>query len=98
MLTFPQIRFLGDPTAKFTEALDLAFDGTAIFGGPRSKRYALVLEDGKVKSIHSEPDNTGLDGMWPLLSHRSENKLTCFSLCCGEGSRLIDGGSELHQY
>jgi len=55
------IRFLGDPTAKFTEALDLAFDGTAIFGGPRSKRYALEVEDGKVKSLYVEPDNTGLD-------------------------------------
>jgi len=55
------IRFLGDPTAKFTEALDLAFDGTAIFGGPRSKRYALEVENGKVKSLHVEPDNTGLD-------------------------------------
>jgi hypothetical protein len=41
---------------------DLAFDGTAIFGGPRSKRYALEIEDGKVKAIHVEPDNTGLDG------------------------------------
>jgi 2-Cys peroxiredoxin 5 len=58
-----QIRFLGDPTAKFTEALDLAFDGTAIFGGPRSKRYALEIgEDGKVTALHVEPDNTGLDG------------------------------------
>jgi 2-Cys peroxiredoxin 5 len=57
-----QIRFLGDPTAKFTEALDLAFDGTAIFGGPRSKRYALELENGKVKAIHVEPDNTGVNG------------------------------------
>ncbi|KAG4435914.1 hypothetical protein IFR05_008608 [Cadophora sp. M221] len=55
------IRFLGDPTAKFTEALDLAFDGAAIFGGPRSKRYALEIEDGKVKALHVEPDNTGLD-------------------------------------
>ncbi|RDW78238.1 redoxin [Coleophoma crateriformis] len=55
------IRFLGDPTAKYTEALDLAFDGTAIFGGPRSKRYAMVIEDGKVKELHVEPDNTGLD-------------------------------------
>ncbi|KAL3426268.1 Peroxiredoxin-5, mitochondrial [Phlyctema vagabunda] len=55
------IRFLGDPTAKYTEALDLAFDGSAIFGGPRSKRYAIVLEDGKVKELHVEPDNTGLD-------------------------------------
>lgn len=64
-LTFPlqQIRFLGDPTASFTSALDLTFDGTAIFGGPRSKRYALQIEDGKVKALHVEPDNTGLDGM-----------------------------------
>ncbi|MCJ1362258.1 Peroxiredoxin-5, mitochondrial [Acarospora aff. strigata] len=54
------IRFLADPTAKFTEALDLAFDGAAIFGGNRSKRYALVIEDGKVKESHVEPDNTGV--------------------------------------
>ncbi|KAI9840913.1 MAG: Peroxiredoxin-5, mitochondrial [Sclerophora amabilis] len=55
------IRFLGDPTGKFTEALDLSFDAAAIFGGPRSKRYALVIDDGKVKEIHAEPDNTGVD-------------------------------------
>ncbi|RKF63629.1 Peroxiredoxin-5, mitochondrial [Erysiphe neolycopersici] len=55
------IRFLGDPTAKFTEALDLAFDGSAIFGGPRSKRYALQIDSGKIKALHVEPDNTGLD-------------------------------------
>ncbi|KAG0647073.1 Antioxidant enzyme [Hyphodiscus hymeniophilus] len=55
------IRFLGDPTVKFTEALDLAFDGAAIFGGPRSKRYVLEVEDGKVTAVHVEPDNTGLD-------------------------------------
>ncbi|KAI9816579.1 MAG: hypothetical protein M1827_001711 [Pycnora praestabilis] len=58
------IRFLGDPTCKFTEALDLAFDGAAIFGGNRSKRYALVIEDGKVKSAHVEPDNTGVNGKY----------------------------------
>jgi hypothetical protein len=62
-----QIRFLGDPTAKFTEALDLAFDGTAIFGGPRSKRYAIEIEGGKVKALHIEPDNTGLNGISPLF-------------------------------
>ncbi|TAQ85830.1 hypothetical protein B7494_g5852 [Chlorociboria aeruginascens] len=39
------IRFLGDPRAEFTQALDLSFDGTAVFGGPRSKRYALELEN-----------------------------------------------------
>ncbi|KAJ2904114.1 AhpC/TSA family protein [Zalerion maritima] len=53
------IRVLGDPTAEFTKELDLDFDGSAIFGGPRGKRYALVIEDGKVKSAHVEPDNTG---------------------------------------
>lgn len=61
-LIYPQIRFLADPNLKFTNALDLAFDGTAVFGGPRSKRYALVVEDGVVKEAHVEPDNTGLDG------------------------------------
>jgi 2-Cys peroxiredoxin 5 len=62
------IRFLGDPTSKFTEALDLAFDGTAIFGGPRSKRYALEVEDGKVTKMHVESDNTGLDGKFLVLN------------------------------
>ncbi|KAJ6017377.1 hypothetical protein N7451_000756 [Penicillium sp. IBT 35674x] len=55
------IRFLGDPTAKFTEALDLTFDSTAIFGNIRSKRYALLVEDGKVKEAFVEPDNAGLN-------------------------------------
>lgn len=54
------IRFLADPKGEFTTALDLAFDATAIFGQPRSKRYALVVEDGKVKEAHVEPDNTGM--------------------------------------
>jgi 2-Cys peroxiredoxin 5 len=57
-----QIRFLGDPSGEFTKALDLAFDATAIFGHPRSKRYALVIEDSVVKEAHVEPDNTGVDG------------------------------------
>ncbi|OCK96502.1 AhpC/TSA family protein [Cenococcum geophilum 1.58] len=55
------IRFLADPSLDFTNALDLSFDGSAIFGGPRSKRYALVVEDGKVKEAYVEPDNTGLN-------------------------------------
>jgi 2-Cys peroxiredoxin 5 len=45
-----------------TKGLDLSFDGAAIFGGDRSKRYALVVEDGAVKEAHVEPDNTGLNG------------------------------------
>ncbi|EAW06879.1 peroxiredoxin family protein [Aspergillus clavatus NRRL 1] len=55
------IRFLGDPTGKFSEALDVTFDSTSIFGNHRGKRYALVVEDGKVKEAFIEPDNTGVD-------------------------------------
>jgi peroxiredoxin len=85
LLTTAQIRFLGDPTAKFTEALDLAFDGTAIFGGPRSKRYALEIEDGKVKAMHVEPDNTGLDGKNALrmVFHLSLIILLTYTSVCG---------------
>lgn len=43
--------------------MDLSFDGAAaIFGGARSKRYALLIEDGKVKEAFVEPDNTGVNG------------------------------------
>jgi 2-Cys peroxiredoxin 5 len=61
-----QIRFLGDPSLSFTKALDLSFDGASIFGGDRSKRYALVIENGAVKEAHVEPDNTGLNGLHPF--------------------------------
>ncbi|KAL2850952.1 thioredoxin peroxidase/alkyl hydroperoxide reductase [Aspergillus pseudodeflectus] len=54
------IRFLGDPTGKFSEALDVSFDSVSIFGNQRSKRYALLVEDGKVKEAFVEPDNTGV--------------------------------------
>ena len=60
-----QVRFLGDPSLAFTKALDLSFDGASIFGGDRSKRYALVIEDGAVKEAHVESDNTGLNGAFP---------------------------------
>ncbi|RMY55196.1 hypothetical protein D0863_13391 [Hortaea werneckii] len=64
------IRFLADPHATLTNALDLAFDSTAIFGQPRSKRYALVVEGGKVSEAHVEPDNTGVN------ASRGAQKLT----------------------
>ncbi|KAI0165190.1 Redoxin-domain-containing protein [Hypoxylon sp. FL1284] len=53
------VRFLADPSGKFTKALDLGFEAPAIFGDMRAKRYALVIEDGKVKNVYVEPDNTG---------------------------------------
>ena len=56
------IRFLGDPAGEFTRAMDMEFDSAALLGTKRSKRYAVITEDGKVKSVHTEPDNTGVDG------------------------------------
>ena len=67
------IRFLADPHSELTTALDLSFDGAAIFGNARSKRYALVVENGKVTKAFVEPDNTGLDGMLSNLT-----LLSCF--------------------
>ncbi|PHH49923.1 E3 ubiquitin-protein ligase dbl4 [Ceratocystis fimbriata CBS 114723] len=54
-----KIRFLGDPSGAFTRALELDFDSKAIFGNDRSKRYALVIENGKVAKAFVEPDNIG---------------------------------------
>ncbi|UQC80887.1 IBR domain-containing protein [Colletotrichum lupini] len=56
------IRFLGDPSGEFTRAFDVDFDSKAIFGNDRSKRYTLVIENGKVKEAHVEPDNIGTAG------------------------------------
>lgn len=56
------VRFLADPRGEFTGEMDLLFDAGGIFGNKRSKRYALVVEEGKVKGAYVEPDNTGVDG------------------------------------
>jgi len=53
------IRFLGDPKGEFTRALDLEFPAAPFLGTNRSKRYAAVVEGGKIKSISVEPDNIG---------------------------------------
>lgn len=73
---FMQIRFLGDPSAAFTKALELEFDGTAVFGGPRGKRYALVVENGHVAAAYVEPDNIGTSGKPPFYGPVTESVLT----------------------
>ncbi|KAI9540836.1 Peroxiredoxin-5, mitochondrial [Dissostichus eleginoides] len=58
-----KIRMLADPTGAFTKAVDLLLDSDQIvqaLGNKRSKRYAMVVEDGVVKKINVEPDGTGL--------------------------------------
>jgi len=50
------VHFAADATGAFSKALDLLFDATPLLGNERSKRYAIVTEDGKVKSVHVEDD------------------------------------------
>ncbi|XP_061558785.1 peroxiredoxin-5, mitochondrial [Phycodurus eques] len=58
-----KVRMLADPTGAFTKAVDLVLDSDQIvqvLGNKRSKRYAMLVEDGVVKKINVEPDGTGL--------------------------------------
>lgn len=71
-----QIRFLADPAGRFADALDLTFDTTAAFGHRRSKRYALVVDDGKVTHAYVEPDNSSLNGQSPALPAFARPQLT----------------------
>ncbi|KAL4238143.1 Peroxiredoxin-5 [Mactra antiquata] len=50
------VRFLADTTAEFTKAIDLELDLTGLLGNVRCKRYAIVVEDGKVTGINIEED------------------------------------------
>ncbi|BFZ07034.1 hypothetical protein BsWGS_10073 [Bradybaena similaris] len=55
-----KIRFLADPRAEFVKATGLSIDLTPVLGGIRSKRFIMVVADGKVKFISVEPDGTSL--------------------------------------
>lgn len=56
-----QVRFLADPKGEFSKELDVLFDASKFFGNERSKRYALLVEDGKVTKTFLEPDNVSVD-------------------------------------
>lgn len=56
-----KIRFLADPKGEFSEAWDVLFDASKFFGNARSKRYAVVVEDGKVTKTFVEPDNVSVE-------------------------------------
>lgn len=49
-----KITFLADGNAEFTKAAGLDFDATANGLGIRSKRYAMLVDDGVVKAINIE--------------------------------------------
>ena len=54
-----KVRMLADPNATWTRALGLDVDA-AVLGGTRSKRYAMLIEDGVVTRLQVEPDGFGL--------------------------------------
>lgn len=49
-----KIRMMADGSGAFTRAMGLEFDLTARGMGVRSQRYAMVVEDGVVKSLEVE--------------------------------------------
>jgi glutaredoxin/glutathione-dependent peroxiredoxin len=49
-----KIAFLADGNGDFAKAIGLDMDGTAIGFGIRSKRYAMLIDDGVVKALHIE--------------------------------------------
>ena len=46
-----QIELYSDGNAEFTKALGLDFDASAVGLGTRSKRYAMVVDDGVVRTL-----------------------------------------------
>lgn len=56
-----KVRVISDSLGDFTSSLDLMFDAAKFFGNSRSKRYALIVEDGKVSDLFVEPDSTGVE-------------------------------------
>jgi len=49
-----KILFLADGNASFAKAIGADLDASAVGLGTRSKRYAMLVDDGVVKSIHVE--------------------------------------------
>lgn len=56
-----EVKLLADPAGSLAKALDLNFDATGVLGNHRYKRFAAVVENGVVKQLFVEPDNTGLN-------------------------------------
>ncbi|KAI8061846.1 Redoxin [Gilbertella persicaria] len=54
------VTLLADFKGEFAKAMELDFDATGALGNHRFKRFAAILDNGKVQKLFVEPDNTGL--------------------------------------
>lgn len=63
------IEFLADGNAEFAKAIGLEMDGSGFGLGPRSQRYAMVVEDGVVRLLNVEdtPSKAEVSGAEALL-------------------------------
>ena len=48
------VEFMADGNGEFAKAIDLIFDGSASGLGTRSKRYAMLVDNGAVKVLNVE--------------------------------------------
>jgi glutaredoxin/glutathione-dependent peroxiredoxin len=64
-----KIEFLSDGNADFAKALDLHLDASGAGLGTRSKRYAMLVEDGVIKQLNVEdaPGKAEVSGADNLL-------------------------------
>ncbi|EJD00450.1 Redoxin [Fomitiporia mediterranea MF3/22] len=51
----PAVHFIADDKGEFVSSLGLVFDASPLLGGPRSKRFVLVADQGKVTHVAVEP-------------------------------------------
>ena len=63
------LEFLADGNGDFAKAVGLAMDGTGFGLGVRSKRYAMVVDDGVVQTLNLEdaPSKADVSGAENLL-------------------------------
>jgi peroxiredoxin len=66
-----KLTLLSDGNAEFTKAIGMAFDGSGFGLGTRSKRYAMIVDDGRVKSLDVEesPGACSVSSGASLLKH-----------------------------
>lgn len=54
-----KVRMLADPAGDYVKSLGLDVNA-AVLGGTRSKRFSMIIDDGKVTALNVEPDGFGL--------------------------------------